>query len=101
MAVKRADVPWFEGEPGGLVTCTFDVQRLGIWVRFVAKIEERPVEGGAPRPVVVAVSATDDDGEVVPIGKSEHATMILLFLQTYYRWRRHECRNLPAPTGPC
>jgi hypothetical protein len=67
-----------------------DVERLGRWVRFTALIEERNVPGyDQPHPVVARLAATDDDGEVVPIGGSEHASIVMLFLQAYYRWRRN------------
>lgn len=64
-----------------------DVERLGSWVRFAAVIDEVETAHG-PQPVVVQLDAKDDDGKVVPIGKDEHATIVMRFLQAYYRWRR-------------
>ena len=72
-----------------------DSCRLGIWVRFTATLEER-----AGRPVVAHLSAVNDDGVEVPIGRSEHASIVWMFTQSYYRWREKECRNLPAQTAP-
>ena len=86
-----------EQHEGGAVG-VLDVQRLYTWVRFRAVIEERETASG-PQPMVTKLEATDDDGEVVPIGQSEHASITLVFLQAYYRWRRQACRS-PVPTAP-
>lgn len=72
--------------PNGAVGVV-DVERLGRWVRFSAVIEERAGAHG-PQPMVSSLSAKGDDGEAVPIGRAEHASVVMMFLQSYYRWRR-------------
>ena len=77
--------------PTGAVA-TLDVERLGTWIKFSAVIEEKETAHG-PQPVVAQLRAQNDDGEDVPIGRSEHATITVLFLQHYYRWRRQDGRR--------
>lgn len=69
------------------VTGRLDVERMGVWVRFEATIVERD-SGHGSQPVVSQLSARDDDGVVVPISQPEHASLVMMFLQSYYRWRR-------------
>lgn len=93
--IEFEDVAPSEAGPGG-VAGVLDVERLGRWVRFRAVMADPECGGGPAR--VVALSATDDDGCVVPVSSSEHYSITQIFIYRYTRWRRNECRS-PALTA--
>jgi len=89
--IRQTTVEMAHQHPSGAVG-VLDVERLGIWVKFSAVIEEVDSAHG-PQPVVTSLAAQDDDGKAVDVGKSEHASVVMLFLQAYYRWRRRSSRG--------
>lgn len=88
---RQTEMEMAHQHPSGAIGI-LDVQTLGAWVRFSAVIEERETPHGL-QPMVVQLDARSDEGEIVPIGISQHATITMRFLQTYYRWRRQDGRR--------
>ena len=93
--VEFEDVAPSEAGPGG-VAGMLDIEISGRWVRFRAVMGEPGCGTGPAR--VLSLSATNDDGEVVPISAAEHHSVTQIFIYRYSCWRRNECRS-PAPTA--
>lgn len=92
--VEFEDVAPSEAGPGGVVG-VLDVERIGRWVRFRAVMGEP--EGAGPARVL-SLSATDDNGCVIPVSSTEHYSITQIFIYRYTRWRRNECRS-PVQTA--
>lgn len=74
-------------EAPGVVVAVLDTEVDGQWLRVVATLASPDPDAGLAWVHPLDITASDEDGQIIPLATAEVASLRAQLERAYYRWR--------------